>query len=274
MTIAQKPTRSHAYKGKYSPMDQTCYKVMVIDFKNTPLEPYVVEAAKFFMMDVTKQFNSILPQAVRNRLLNFTEESLQFAKFIREIKKGCLKGKGWSIQSKDDIASVYNAVEDIFLDKLEEIFMIFEEFGESSAIQNAIIEEWKDIFQDYPCRESFEFEDKELDEEGNEIEYRDSHLSLRELDYTIKVLEKYYRIAKKLTIDLDRKFVTRFLEHMLDAGIPRSRKVYFELYRLLDYFNYIPDEVRHTHKTTTSQYNESNYIKSLVTTIIKNKNKL
>lgn len=127
------------------------------------------------------------------------------------------------------------------------------------------------MFADFPYRDSFEFEDVELDQEGNVVENGERHLSLSEINYLVDQLVHYDKMANNLSVETDRSIMTRFLEHMINAGIPLTRKVYYELYRVLDYYGVLSEDVKHMHKTSSSKYCESNYIKSLVSTIMKRK---
>lgn len=263
-------TKQHLYKGKYGPMDSRLHQAMHFDFRNTPLQPYVVHATMFFTKDVLKAFDSIFPATIRMRIQPFISECIPLARCLRDVKLGNVKGSGWRITSKDDLLNIYDSIESLLLDKLDEWYCICDD-ADNGIIENAVVDEWMELFKDFPCRESMYFEDVETDDEGEEKEDGEKRLSLAEIDYLIKDLERYNKIAKNLKIDTDKKLITRFLEYMLQAGIPHSRGIYKELYRLLDNFGYIPDEVKHSHKTTTSKYGESNYIKSLVNTIIKNK---
>lgn len=268
--MSTQDTKQHLYKGKYGPMDSGLHRAMFFDFHNTPLQPYVVQATMFFTKDVLKKFDSIFPASIRMQIQPFVSECIPLAKCLRSVKLGEVKGTGWKITSEDDLLKIYDRMESLLLDKLDEWSWICED-ADNGIIENAVVDEWMELFKDFPCRESMYFEDVETNDEGEEIEDGEKRLSLSEIDYLIKDLERYNKIAKNLKIDTDKKLITRFLEYMLQAGIPQSRGVYKELYRLLDNYGFISDEVKHSHKTTTSKYGESNYIKSLVNTILKNK---
>lgn len=269
MPTKDSKSRSHLYKGKYGPFDKGLIKALVFDVRNTPLQGYAARINSFFTFDLIQSFDDILPKAARDQIIPYIDECLSLAKYLKSIKEGNLKGAGWKITSRDDMRAIYDSIEKLVIEKLDKFYWLLSDF-EDANIKSVVIQEWEQLFSNFPCGEEFEYEDRELDENGEEVENGDRRLSLAEINYLIRDLERYQKIAKGLTVDTDKKLITRFLEYMLDAGVPHTREAYKELYKVLDNFGYISDEVKHSHVSTTSKYNESNYIKSLVNTILKN----
>lgn len=268
MTSKETTPKSHLYKGKYGAMDTKLLNALMYDLRNTPLQGYAARINGFFGSDFIQTFDDILPKVARDQIIPYIDECVSLAKYLKSIKEGNLKGAGWKITSGDDIRAIYDRIEKLVIEKLDRFYWLLSDF-EDANINNVVIQEWEKLFSNFPCGEEFEYEDIELDENGDEVENGDRRLSLTEINYLIQDLERYQKIAKRLTVDTDKKLITRFLEYMLDAGVPHTREVYKELYTVLDNFGYISDEVKHSHVSTTSKYSESNYIKSLVNTILK-----
>lgn len=259
----------HLYKGKYKVMSVELLKELILDLRNTPLQGYAARINSFFTLDLFQSFDDYLPKATRDQIIPYIDECVSLAKYLKTIKEGKLKGAGWKITSRDDIRAIYDYIENLVIKKLNGFYWILSDY-EYDKNSSVVIQEWEKLFSDFPCGEEFEFEDKELDDNGEEVKGGDRRLSLAEINYMIRELEHYQKIAKKLTVDTDKKLITRFLEYMLAAGVPHTSEVYKELYTVLDNFGYISDELKHSHISTTSKYSESNYIRSLANTILKN----
>lgn len=258
------------YKGKYAINDKGFIRALTLDLHNTPLQGFSQHIFMFFNQNLLRIFDDALPIIARKDIQIAVPECVVLAKFLRDVKTGKVKGCGWKMTSARDLSSLYYYVEKMFLEKLDDTYDILPDMV-SEELPSEILDEWVETFKYFPTRDALEFEDKELDEDGEVDDLGDHMLSLEEIDYLIKDLTRFEKIANNLTIESDKRIITRFLEHMLEAGIPHTRPVYLELYRVLDNFGLISNSVKESHASTNSLYGESNYIKSLVNTILKNK---
>lgn len=266
-----KKVKLPVYKERYNSLNPKLYTILAFDFKNTSLENFVPDIVHFFAESELKHYDYCIECIYRELLQNKTKECLDFAKFLRDIKNGVIKGQGWQITSKEDISTIYSSIEKLFLDKIDDFGWAFDE---NRALPegdiNYQVTEWEEMFLDFPSRNSFEFEDIPYNDDGKVDEDTDHHLSLAEINYSINVLGRYVKIAKNLKVETDKRIINRFLEYMLGKGIPHTRETYRELYKVVDNYGLIPDDIKKGHSTTTSKYEDSNYIKSLVNTILKN----
>lgn len=260
----------YKYKGKYNSLNKETLNIIALDFKNTPLEKYMGFVLFFFSKDLLTQFNDSWADRIRKDVCRYTQNCLNLAFYLKDLKLGIIKGKGWKITSEGDIANIYALIEEYVMDSLDEVEGIFDTSTPLEQL-NRPIEEWEKQFRDFPCRDSFEFEDRELNDDGEEDEYGWKHLSIAEIDWLIKELKRFDKMAKNLELEIDKKVVTRFLEYMLDKGMSQERKVYREVFRLLDNFGLIPEHVISSHKCAADPDPAGNYIKSLVKTIQKNR---
>lgn len=241
-------------------------------FKNTPLEPYLPLVVQFFFGTTHREFENSILLETRNNILSFIDEMIQLALLMRDLKTKKLKGRGWQISSVEDLSFLYSSVESHFFEKITDLWDILDRYGfdEYNPIAPP---EWHEALKDFPCREAFTFEDAEVDEDGNEVEYGDRALSLFEIDYLLKTLKKYVKKVKGFHIDIDTTVANRFVEFMISHNVPTNRAIYRCMYSALDCFNGIPPEVKQSHATTISTTDpQSNYIKSIVTRL-KNKTK-
>ena len=262
------------YKGEYGIFDGELRKVIADDFRNTPLSPYVKDITLFFVIDFWSDFLSLPAKSAKKDLIKALSEAIDYAKFLKFTKEGKIKGPGWQMSNTSVRVSIFDSTENVFLDHLDYIYEIFDDNRLISVERNETVDTWEKLFADLPCRENLEFEDKTYyetdDEEGEEPEVAHQRLSKRELNWLIKELTHYQSIANNLLLNQDRPITHRLIEFLLDAGMPKSRKVYDQLYRALDYWGLIPEDVKHRHECG-EPYNDSNYIKSYVNTILKNK---
>ena len=267
--------RKTLYKGEYGIFHEELRKIMADDFRNTPLSPYVKDIVLFFVIDFWSELLSYPAKTAKKGLIKELSEAIDYAKFLKFLKEGKIKGPGWQFSNTSVRVSIYDCTEQRFLDHLDYISEVFDDSRICSIEENGTVDIWEKLFADLPCRECLEFEDKiycekddDDDDEEPEVEYQ--RLSLRELTWLIKELTHYKNIAENLLLNQDRPFIHRLIEFLLDAGMPKSRPVYDQLYRALDYWGLIPDDVKHRHECG-EPYNDSNYIKSYVSTITRHK---
>ena len=267
--------KSMVYKGKYTIFDKELPKVLINDFRNTPLQPYILKIWTFFHIYFHVRLSSFSAHYTRDVLAKDISIALDYAMFLKHLREGHIKAPGWQFTHKGVVVYIYDCIEKEFIEHLDHVCDIFYDCPTMGEEQNNTIDAWENMFRDFPCRETLEFEDKiyyETDDEDAEPELKQQRLSIRELNVLIDDLIYYSGLVEGMKLDNDRPFIHRLIEFLLDAGMPKSRKVYEHLYRALDYWGLIPDDVKKRHEKG-EPYNDSNYIKSYVNTILKNKEK-
>ena len=257
------------FKSIYGDTSKETLRGLHNQFKNTPLEPYLKYVVEFFFGDWVKKFEEGLLDETRQEIRQYIDEMIDLGMLLRDLKNGVLKGTGWQVHNKSDILHVYDSVESLFLDRLDELPDIIHRF-EWEDFSPITTDEWEKALKIFPGNYCFEKEDVETDEDGNEVEYGDRRLSINEIEYAIKDLKQCRKIAKQFYLEMDNALVNRFVEFMISKGVPQTRAIYRCLYSALESFNGIPTEVKKSHKTTISTNDpQSNYIKAIVSRLKK-----
>ena len=235
-------------------------------FMNTPLYPYLSVAVPFFFKEM-HSWEESLYKDTRSGVRIFIDETLQLAILLRELKKGNAKGKGWHIASQEDILRLYDSVESMFLNKVDDLPDVLHRY-EWEEFSPELFSEWEKALADFPYSEGFEREDKELDDEGNEVENGDHRLSIHEIDYAIKSIKRCKKIADQFFLESDDAMATRFVAYMIENGVPESRAMYRCWYDALDCFYGIPEVIKDSHKNLPAKSDpKGNYIKAIATRI-------
>lgn len=271
------------YRRRYPILDKEITTILKDDFRNTPLYPYI---GKLYLFMLAHSFSGLSTwgiKEIRDTLIQRVSDCLEVSICLKSIKQGELKGKGWKLSNKSLLLTIYDSVEEYLMDALDRVIDTFHD-AYIPPIDKAqkTIDDWEKLFSDFPCRESFEYDDityleiysddeDEINEDQREIDTR--RLALWEIDMLIDDLMKFKSLAENLLLDEERPFMHRLIEALLNSGMPKSRKVYRELYRALDNWGLISGEIKKSHESG-EPYNDSNYIKSYVTTISKNRKSL
>lgn len=258
-----------SFKSKFGPTNRETDPGLRDTFKNTPLEPYVTRLMPFFFSEPRRKYDRKIKNEMQSDFSSYIRSLIDLATMLHEIKGKQIFGSGWTIMDRSDSKAIYASVEELFLDRLDELEDHFEDYEWMEELGEAL-DDLRKALSDFPWRENFEFEDRELDEEGNEVEYGWKHLSKTELEYIIRDLKSYEPAVRKFYVAEQDSIQVRFIKYALEHGVPKSRKIYRELYKFLDCFECIPAEIKKSHSTTISTRDpESNYIKSIVTRIEK-----
>lgn len=266
------------YRGRYPILDKEIITILKNDFRNTPLYPYI---GKLYLFMLAHSFSGLSTWGIketRDTLIKRVSDCLEVSICLKSIKEGELKGKGWKLSNKSLLLTIYDSVEEYLMDALDSVMETFHDTY-IPPIEKAqkTIDDWEKLFCYFPWRESFEYEDityvksySDDDDDNDQREIDTRRLSLSEIDWLIDELKQFKSLAKNLLLDEERPFMHRLIETLLDSGMPKSRKVYRELYRALDNWGIISEDVKRSHECG-EPYNDSNYIKSFVTTISKNR---
>ena len=254
------------FRSIFGPYSKDTVPGLERKFTNTPLESYLSVVIPFFWKEM-HSWEESLYKDTRCGVRIYLDETLQMALLLRELKKGNAKGKGWRIESKDDILRLYDSVESLFMNKLDDLPDVLHRF-EWDEFSPELFDEWEKALSDFPSSDGFEKEDKELDEEGNVVEYGDHRLDIYEIEYAIKRIKRCKKIADQFFLESDDAMAKRFVAYMIENGVPESRAMYRCWYDALDCFNGIPDEIKKSHQGLPAKSDpKGNYIKSIAVRI-------
>lgn len=239
-------------------------------FLNTALEPYSQWVYAFWMSEPLVQTADACHDYFRKGVQNYIDECLQVAKAVEAAKKGSIVGRGWKITSPSDVNYLSARMDTYLVQKLygyESVFMLNlpEDTDKISTARN-----WAMALKTFPRVRTLPINVEDAKANINSIDSAKSLFTKEQVAKIVADLEECAKVADSFSLEQDYSVITRFLSFMLDQGIPRTREVYRELYRALELYDCVPEHVKRSHKSTTSKDPHSNYIKSLVNTIIKN----
>ena len=90
-------------------------------FRNTVLWDYLPLVYSFFADEVHHRWEEAIFKDTRSGVQRYIDETLQLARLLLSLKEGHFRGKGWIIDSSADALKIYDSVESIFLEKLDEL---------------------------------------------------------------------------------------------------------------------------------------------------------
>jgi hypothetical protein len=93
--------------------------------------------------------------------------------------------------------------------------------------------------------------------------------SLEEMKNIATQLKVCIETAATWKVETDDSLIRRFVEFMIDEGVPTTRECCRQMYRALELFDQIPDHIKKSHETTSSSDPQSEYIKSYVNSILR-----
>ncbi len=238
-------------------------------FKNTPLEQYWEKLIPFFFSERIREQESDCKKDVQEDIEEYLQSLTELVDMLLALKSNKIKGDTWQLTNAEVCKELYDEVEELFLkhlDKYHDILFYDSYYDEMIGID---IEALFQKLEDFPIRESFEFEEREVDENGKEVEYGWKHLSKSELESTASLLKSYEEPVQEFHTAIKDSTRVRFIQFALKVGVPRTRKIYRELYKFMDCFFCIPDDVKASHsKTISTKDPESNYVKAIVTRVL------
>lgn len=229
-------------------------------FMNTPLHDYLHVAIPFFFKEA-RIWEKTLIINTRSAIQNYLDETLQLASLLRFLKLGEAKGKGWHIESQSDILRLYDSVEPVFLQKLDEFPVVLHKY-EWEEFTPEPLADWEKALASFPTSSSFEKE--EVDDKGSEVGNAACRLSIEEINSTISSIKRCIKVADKFYLESDDAMAKRFVAHMIENGVPESRAMYRCFYDALDCFGGIPDVIKRSHAGLPHKsYPKENYIKAI-----------
>lgn len=257
---------SVSFKSIFGDTDKETLSGLRKKFWNTPFYQYLPIAIPFFFKEA-HSWEDACYSDTRSGVRIYIDETLQLALLLRELKNCSIKGKGWRIDSREDALRLYDSVESLFFKKIDDFPVVLHRY-EWEEFSTALLAEWEKALEDFPYSGNFEKEDKEIDDEGNEVENGDSRLSQVEIDDAIKEIQHCKKIADKFFIDSDDAVAKRFVAYMIEKGVPESRQMYRCFYDVLDCFNGIPSDVKISHLNYPGKEDpKSNYIKAIASRV-------
>ena len=237
-------------------------------FKNTPLEPYWEKLMQFFFSERIRAQESDYKKDAQEGLEEYLSSLSELVDMLLALKCHKIKGDTWQLTNEEVCKELYDDVEELFLKHLDKYYAIFYD-SYSDEVIGVDMEALTQKMTDFPTREGFEFEEREVDENGKEVEYGWKHLSKSELESTAELLKSYEEPVRAFHTAVKDSTSVRFIKFALNAGVPHTRKIYRELYKFMDCFFCIPDDVKASHsKTISTKDPESNYVKAIVSRVL------
>ena len=241
-------------------------------FLNTPLEAYSHYAFLFLSTEPLVESSGDCLGPARGRIQTYVSECESLVKMILAAKTGKLTGKGWCIDSEEDLSFLINRAEDYLLKKLGYFDAIFLLHHPDDKPDGSNIGTWGRMLSPFPRIKDLEFNKSAIGARETIYLPVSQIFNVEELERILVSLHDCVKISKTFPLESDDSVQYRFVEYMLEHGVPKTREVYRELYRALDMYGRIPDYVKESHSKTNSFDPQSNYIKSFVTTISKRNN--
>lgn len=236
-------------------------------FVNTPLEKFSDSIYAFWVSEPVMRSADNCFDVFREGVRDYIDECLALAECVRASKNTTFSGKGWKLSAASDLRAVSCTLETLLVDKLYGFEVLFHGNLPEDEDKYSTARGWAISLKAFPRVEALNIDLDSYRENRESFGVNNSLLSIDLLDRIIDSLKTCRKVAKGFTIEHDMSTINRFVAFMLDNGLPQTRKMYRELYRALDIFGCIPDYVKKSHDTTTSSDPQSNYIKSVVTTI-------
>lgn len=237
-------------------------------FLNTVLEKFTNRIYAFWSSEPWLQGSCKCFNDTREFIRTELKESYDLATLSIAIFRGNFKGKGWEVTSPIDLYTVNSVVQTLLLDKF---------CGYEILIHNHPPEEpddsqmwqWSSSLVAYPRIHTLGFSREQFEE--NKRGGRNILFSLPEMEKIETQLKVCIETAATWKVETDDSLIRRFVEFMIDEGVPLTRECYRQLYRALELYEQIPEHIKVSHETTTSSDPHSEYIKSYVNSILKSR---
>lgn len=249
-----------AFKSCFGNTNIETVEGLRMKFMNKDLYDYLPVAIPFFFKEA-RTWEKTLNINARSAVQNYLDETLQLASLLRSLKLGEAKGKGWHIVSQSDILRLYDSVEPVFLQKLDEFPAVLHKY-EWEEFTPEPIADWEQALASFPSSRSFE--KKDVGDEGAEVGNAACRLSLEEINSAISSIKRCIKVADKFYLESDEAMAKRFVAHMIENGVPESNEMFRCFYDALDCFGGIPDEIKMSHAGLPHKsYPRENYIKAI-----------
>ena len=255
-----------SFRSKFGATNIETEKGLNDTFKNTPLEKYLPLVMRFFCKEVNS-WEEPLYKEIRSDLCHKCDEALQLGKLLLNLKSINSRGNGVHIDSTLDRLKIYDFVESMFFEKIDSISDVFivkelQDFSTDSLYK------WEKALSILPRRDSFLLEEKEIDENGNEVDNGHRRLSLNEINHALMSIKQGKASAQKFFLESDIAVANRFVSYMIINGVPENRAMYRCFFKALDCFGLIPRYIKESHKTHCADLDpEGNYIKAIASRI-------
>lgn len=240
-------------------------------FLNTPLEKYSHDAYIFLSTEPLFQVSDEALGLSRERLQVYIKECESLVRMILASKSGKLVGKGWSLDSAEDLSFLINKAEVYLVEKLGYFDAIFMMHHPDDEPDGSNIGTWGRMLKPFPRLKNIKYNKAAIGEKKYIYMNKSPIFDEDELRSILKDLQECVKISKKFPLETDDSVQGRFVSYMIEKGVKPGRAIGRELFKALDMFGYIPQHVKDYHKTMPDKDMQSGYIKSFYTTAMNGK---
>ena len=185
------------FKSVFGNTDKETLAGLRDKFKNTALWDYLPVAIPFFFHEVNS-WEEELSKDTRSGVQKYIDETLELVQLLRSLKLGKAKGTGWRLESRSDIQRLYDSVESLFFEKLDNLTHVLHKY-EWEDYSSELFSDWEEALSAFPRTELFQKEDRETDEVNIEMEDGKPRLSIDEIESAIITIKKCKKIADSIS---------------------------------------------------------------------------
>lgn len=237
-----------------------------LKFLNTVLEPYTQYIYTFWISEPVMEIADSCHEDFRQSVIAYIKECLQIAKCIKQTRSGVIMGRGWKINGTYDSNLLISKLELYLIEKLEGFEIIFHGSLPEETEKYSTARIWCTALKPFPRVRNLPINYVDYIKGKTEWNYFPHFFDAELITDIISNLEECVNITKSFSLEHDISASVRFIAFMIDNGVPMTREAYRELYKALDLYDCIPEEVKRSHEKTTSYDPQSNYVKSLAMT--------
>lgn len=237
-----------------------------LKFLNTVLEPYTQFIYTFWISEPLMEIADNCHDNFRQGVIEYIKECLDIARCIKQTRSGEIKGRGWKIDGTYDSNLIISKLELYFIEKLEGFEVIFHGSLPEDTEKYSTARVWSTALKPFPRVRDLPINYADYIKGKTEWHYFPHFFDVKLITDIISNLEECINITKTFSLEHDISTSVRFIAFMIDNGVPMTREAYRELYKALDLYNCIPEDVKRSHEKTTSSDPQSNYVKSLAKT--------
>ena len=235
-------------------------------FLNTVLEKYADRIYAFWSSEPMLQTSCDCFNYTRDFIRTELKESHDLATLSIAIFQDNFKGKGWEVTSPMDLYTINSVVQTKLLEKFCGYEILIHNHPPEEPDDSQMYQ-WSSSLVAYPRIHTLGFNRDKFEE--NRKGGHNLLFSLEEMKNISTQLKVCMETAATWKVETDDSLIRRFVEFMIDEGVPTTRECCRQMYRALELFDQIPDHIKKSHETTSSSDPQSEYIKSYVNSILR-----